>query len=152
MTVMRTLRFLIVVFSLFPMSVGPAFGEFLPCRCTGGCTSLKSELPALDPAANVCPHCCHQTASTSQCDSKCCRHVPAPRQGCCCYRSPTTTVPERVRAVNELVQKFLVESVFARPETRVPAPEIIAPQRNWLADEIHLSGPPLLALFCTWLK
>ncbi len=155
---MRTTRTLITAVCLLSLIVQPVAAAFAPCCCTqpakskSDCCPLESQggLRPADAPGDATP------SATKSAKPSCCAKKTPPRRvvlerGCCCFEAAPATAPTQERLTDETRRTTLDESLwvghtfrhFDRNEHRFVE----------TASSPHpLSGPPLLALHCTWLK
>lgn len=154
---MRTTRTLITAVCLLSLIVQPVVAAFAPCCCTqpaksqSDCCPLESKrgLRPSDAPGNDTP-----SAAKSAKPSCCAKKTPTRRvvlePGCCCYQSAPATAPSQERLSDE--------SRRTAVETPHWCTEFLQFDRNEerfverAGSPTSLSGPPLLALHCTWLK
>jgi hypothetical protein len=157
---MKPLRASLPAILVLALAANPLLAAFtLPCCCAGKDTDSKcpvcqaAESPAkpAQPAESDCCHsCCHKTCCETE------AAAPAdPSESsidaadCNCVKSlpPTTLVRDKV-APPTVEQLWLVSHAPSTIDQVVPAVRHFV-----LTDELKTpTGPPLLALYCTWLK
>ena len=139
---MQTLKPLLVAITVLALSASPVLSSLKLCCCSKPVEHKKSCCRSTQNATLTAPKPCCATKLTSHSDLQV-------TKGCCCIKVlEATSVSDRgVRSdvekqldipfFNELqLRKLLTLRAFADPSPR----------------RFVLSGPRLLALYCTWLK
>jgi hypothetical protein len=163
---MKPLRATLSAILVLALAVNPLLAAaLLPCCCAGKeadsqcpvCQAAETPVKSAQPTEPA-------TAAESDCCQSCCH------KSCCETDSDTPAVPAEssIDAADCNCVKSLPPSTLVRDKTAPPAveqlwllalapssidPVIPAVRHFILTDEIRTpTGPPLLALYCTWLK
>lgn len=134
---MATINAIAVALALITNVASPVMALAIPCCCAKRATSERACCKKVDGQAT--PHhkaCCAKKLAASE--------AALPTSGCCCFKAPitATTCPENPVAPPA--------EILAGEYTGFH-PTNVAVQLVPIAG-LTLSGPPLLALYCTWLK
>ncbi len=144
---MRALKVIISAITLLAVAVNPVAAAWMPCCCTsrGETQPIPSKQRCCDSAAKSHKTCCAQKEHGT--------HGPRPTvaldsHACCCVKALPVTV-SRVSLIKQTADQHLAEVAW-------PGLDIFAaPSCSFLQNSrghYSLSGRPLLALYCTWLK
>ena len=143
---MKTFKAAILVICLFAVAVNPVAAAFLPCCCT---RQAETKRPCCESKA--------ENESVNSAERHACCAKPSPRidatlrAGCCCVKA----IPESILARYSLGippgDNPSFESALWIP-SRVHSDSISALLRDNSPSHFALSGAPLLALHCIWLK
>lgn len=139
---MRTIKALIAVLTVFAVAADPVAASISPCCCVKHAEPERSCCRAAAKSAEVASHpaCCAK------------KHLPvdtAVRSGCCCVKAPPA-VPASPDQTKQIIEQPSIEPASSAVDCLVYAP---ATRRfEQLPGSLTLTGPPLLALYCIWLK
>jgi hypothetical protein len=161
---MKPLRAILSAILVLALAANPLLAAaLLPCCCAGKdadskcpvCQGAEATAQATQPAeTDCCQSCCHTTCCETEvaapavpANSSPCSSITAADCNCVKSLPPTTLVRDKV-ASPTVEQLWLVTHVPSIIDPVVPAVRHFV-----LTDETNTpTGPPLLALYCTWLK
>jgi hypothetical protein len=138
---------MIATLTLLAVAANPVLALSLPCCCT--------------QQAEQAPSCCERVAAETECvppvaprHGCCAKHQHATQVdrldgGCCCVKAAVSIAPARETLAKAEQQLFGLATLPPIVSIRLPSTERrldIGPLRGLV------SGPPLLALHCTWQK
>ena len=141
---MSTFKSLITAITLIAVAANPVAAGLLPCCCT---EKVQPERPCCQATKQAV----QSTADSPSCCAKKQQESSSVQQsGCCCF-----DVPPAVPASSEKFAKPTTEPqplvVFCSfVDSSVQAPVIR--RFEHASGSLTISGPPLLALYCIWLK
>ena len=146
---MGAAKAILVLLSLIGVTINPVVTRMLPCCCTEReaakppcCKSQKTDL-----AAEPAQACCQKHAVVPAADQSA-SSGSVFKSDCCCVKQLPASTP--LKAINPQASQNADELAFwpplADPFLVLDLPYL----RNHFAKQVPLSGPPLLALHCTW--
>lgn len=144
---MRTLKAFIAALTLVAVAANPVAASLLPCCC------VKPE--------KIERSCCHAAEQSAKAAKKldasipdCCakKYVPSDasaRGGCCCFKAPPA-VPASPDQTKQIIEHPSIQPACSSVDCIVNTQAIRRFEQ--LPGTHTLTGPPLLALYCIWLK
>jgi hypothetical protein len=160
------LKAIIAALTLVAVAAQPVVASWIPCCCTKpeqrATPELREQLPELREQPKTPERSCCQTAehvakspaTTGPTAAACCAQNQTPADivvgsGCCCVKAPPA-VPSSPDQPKQIIEQPSIEPSCSSVDCLVPAPAI---RRFEQLPGVHtLTGPPLLALYCIWLK
>jgi hypothetical protein len=144
---MTTLKAIIATLTLLAVAVNPVAASLVPCCCvkqakpeSSCCRTTETAAKAMEAPGVALPACCAQ--KEVQVDT-------IVRGGCCCVKAPPA-VPAAPDQTKQIIEQPSIEPSCSLVDRLVHAP---ATRRfEQLPGSLTLTGPPLLALYCIWLK
>jgi len=147
---MRTLNAIIAVLTLVAVAANPVAASLVPCCCVkpakpehACCRTAEAEAKEAAAAVAALPACCAKKQAA---------HTPVDtfvRGGCCCVKAPPA-VPTAPDQTKQIIEQPSIEPSCSSVDCLVQAP---ATRRfEQLPGSLTPTGPPLLALYCIWLK
>lgn len=148
---MHTVRVMSAVLALLLFAANPLVVWGQPCCCCADpdssdhscCCSSTASVPS------CCrPACCTQERSATRGPQGCdgCRRGPC----CCSPVTPSATIPNGTLEIRQ-AEKQLSDS-FAELTHESSAIRLVLRCRGISLAPAKVSGPPLLAIYCVWLK
>ena len=138
---MRTLRAVISAITLLAVTVNPVAAAFVQCCCAKPIDSQRA--------------CCQTAAKKTAAKHRpCCakRQKPAGlelRAGCCCVKPTPASALTRI-GVSKLPEKPSLDVLYLPEDIAVRGADGLDLQKA--TGRFAPAGPPLLALYCVWLK
>ncbi|MFN0195312.1 MAG: hypothetical protein ACKVT0_01095 [Planctomycetaceae bacterium] len=140
---MRTLKAVTVAITLIAVTANPVVAMVRPCCCTKRVEPERACCQQVAERVSVQRACCAKKTETAE--------IARLSNGCCCVKAPPASTPSRDNlATSEIKEQSAGVTEFVPSDLAVRVPASIALDRA--GDRISLSGPPLLALYCIWLK
>jgi hypothetical protein len=138
---MKTFRTFITALVVLAVAGSPLTAMAMPCCCTQPVETKRSCCPVKKPAAAEPAACCakKQAAPLVQLRSEC----------CCVKALPASTLASE-KSTQSSPQNSPVEVAYLPADRIFPAASAGDLQHS--VGERRLSGPPLLARYCIWLK
>lgn len=144
---MRTLKAIIATLTLLAVAANPVAASLVPCCCVkqakperSCCKTAETAAKSEEEAVVTLPACCAK------------KHAPVDtivRGGCCCVKAPPA-VPASPDQTKQIIEQPSIEPSCSAVDCLDHAP---ATRRfEQLPGSLTLTGPPLLALYCIWLK
>ena len=145
---METLRVMIVAAVLVALSANPMLAAMLQCRCTDakGFLCLSRAESESEASSHACCATKEASKAVSQPDSQ---QPPPSRVGCCCLQAPAAVPAVAGKFSGPKIEKHPFDDVVGRPNQVLAG---LGVDRNLPTDNFFSTGPPLLALYCIWLK
>ena len=146
---MGILKAIAVALTLIAVATNPVVAMTMQCCCTQRAA----------PERTCCPCCQNAGEEAAQPRFACCLKKDKVQEGirlgvgCCCVKAPPATAPapaQEALAQHDVKGQPLALTTFASFDLAVLAP--VSRYLDHVPGRFSLSGPPLLALYCTWLK
>ena len=141
---MKTFKAIIAAITLLAVAANPIVAMAMPCCCT---KPVEQQRSCCQPAAQ-------KTSSNDQ-HACCAKHQASnkfveQRAGCCCITSSPASTSPRESLAKLSVENHSFDVAFWSADQSLQAPT--SRYLDHSADRFSVSGPPLLALYCIWLK
>ena len=142
---MELVKSIAVLLCLVSVTINPVVSRLMPCCCTDRQEAKRPSCQTQLASSKSSPvrSCCKTDKQTTVSDS-------AIRSDCSCVKPLPASVP--VKSVKIIVQHSPFEASAWPPLADEFLGDGLAYLRNHCSRQFRLSGPPLLALHCTWLK
>ncbi len=145
---METLRVMIVAAVLVALAANPMLAAMLQCRCTDAQGFLC--LSRAESESEASSHACCATKEASKAVSPPDSQQPPPsRVGCCCLQAPAAIPVMNGKSPGPKIEKHPFDCVTCQPNQSLVGLWV---DRGVPTDNFFSTGPPLLALYCIWLK
>jgi len=141
---MKTFKQIVAAVTLLAFAANSVVAMAVPRCCTRPVEQRRS-----------CCQSATQKASASN-QYACCAKKQAShefvqhRLGCCCVKAPLASTSPRENLAKPSFEEHLLDFAFWSADHFVQAPT--SSYSNDSPGRFSLSGPPLLALYCIWLK
>lgn len=142
---MRMFKALVSAFTLLAVAVYPVAAAWMPCCC-----SQQDRVPSVQ-TTHPCCDALEKASAGHAClksDRRALPSVAVDSHGCCCFQALPVATPRDSDSKLPAGQHSWVADLPV-------ADRLLAPVSGFLNDSwghFSLSGPPLLALYCTWVK